>query len=142
MRPKRITFVAWLGIVLGLFTLLGSLAGFYWLSTDSEFYRSMIESWALPARVQLTLGIAEGGIFLVSGIFMLKGRQWAWLLVIALLVFQVVMYCLTSPYIKSSAWLITSAHLFFYGLYLYLLLSKPTRIYFSQHGDYSIKKGS
>lgn len=134
MRPKRITFAAWLGIVLGVFTLLGSLTGFYWLSTDSEFYRSMIESWTLPARVQLTLGIAEGGIFLITGIFMLKGRQWAWLLVIALLVFQLVMYFLTSPYIKSEAWLITAAHLFFYGLYLYLLLSKPARIYFS-HGS-------
>lgn len=130
MRPKRITFVAWLGIALGLFTLVSSLTGFYWLSTDSEFYRSLIESWTLPARVQLTLGIVEGGIFLVTGLFMLKGRQWAWLLVIALLVFQVVMYCLTSPYIKSSAWLMTLVHLLFYGLYLYLLMSKPARDYF------------
>ncbi len=61
---------------------------------------------------------------------MLKGRQWAWLLVIALLVFQVAMYFLTSPYIKSSAWLMVSVHLFFYGLYLYLLMSKPARDYF------------
>ncbi|MDZ7736731.1 MAG: hypothetical protein U5P41_12015 [Gammaproteobacteria bacterium] len=111
---------------------MSSLAGMYWLYSDDAFYRSMLESWKLPAWIQLMLDVIAGSIFLVTGIFMLKGRRWAWMLVIALLLFQIVLYVLTSPYIRSSAWLMTSAHLLFYGVYLYLLLSEPACRYFGQ----------
>jgi len=130
MRPVRITIIAWFGIVVGLFTLVSSLAGMHWLYSDDTFYRSMVESWKLPAWIQLILDVIAGSIFLVAGIFMLKGRRWAWMVVIALLLFQIVLYVLTSPYIRSSAWLMVFVHLLFYGAYLYLLMSATARRYF------------
>ena len=139
-RPIRITVVAWFGVVFGIVMLIATVAGIGMLYNGNDLYREMLEQNTLPVWLQLVEGTVMGITYLVTGIYMLKGRYWAWLILLILLSVQLLLYMIGSPYFSLSAWPMATIHLLFYAAYFYLLLSAPSRHYFiGMRQEHSIK---
>jgi len=129
-RPVRITIVAWFGVVFGIVMLIATAAGIVMLYNGNDLYRELLEQNTLPIWLQLVEGTVMGIIYLVTGIYMLKGRYGAWLTLLILLSVQLLLHMIGSPYFSLSAWPMATIHLLFYAAYFYLLLSGPSRQYF------------
>lgn len=113
-RPQSVTVISVLAIVVGLSTLAAKI----FVLSSSEAYRFFVEFAEtvnaralvkLPVEVHLAHGIMSSLVWIVAGIFMLKGNNWARLLAlfwgstIIMLTFLVADFSL-SLYLKSGAY--------------------------------------
>lgn len=86
-RPLSISVIAWLAILYGLLTLVEK--AFVVLSPEAlaltrDFFLKLNESALvrLPFAAHMAHGFASSVVFAVAGVFMLKGRNWARLLLL------------------------------------------------------------
>lgn len=137
-RPKSLTIISKLAIIFGLY----SLAVKIFVLSSSETYQQFLEfaeainSKAivrLPVEVHLAHGLIGSLIWIVSGIFMLKGKNWArqlallWGFTVLVLTFFVSGFSILL-YLKSATYL----------LMLYFLTHEKCLAYFQakmQAGD-------
>jgi hypothetical protein len=129
-RPLSVTIISALVIVYGLYTLALKVT----LVSSPEAYamfEQLIESYnaeaavKLPLAFHLTYSFLGSVAFLVAGVFMLMGRNWArWLLLLwglATLALTLALAGFSLPmYLKTATYLV----------FLYLLLRKNSVAYF------------
>lgn len=112
-RPRLITVICWLFIVLGTVSLLSSLLP-YWNQTPAERIDELKAHWI----VHLARTVA-----IVCGVFMLYGFNWArWLLVIWI-GFHIIIGALHSP-------LQLVVHGLLFVVVLYIVFRPDANIYF------------
>lgn len=133
-RPHSVTVISALVIVYGLYTLALKV---YLISSPEAYgiFEKLVAAYNAEAAVKLPLAFHLaysflGSIaFLVSGVFMLKGRNWARLLLLlwglATLALTLALAGLSLPlYLKTATYLV----------FLYLLLRKNSVAYFKGEG--------
>lgn len=112
-RPRLITVISWLFIVLGTVSLLSSLLP-YWNQTPAERIDELKAHWIV--HLARTVSI-------VCGVFMLYGFNWArWLLVIWI-GFHIIISALHSP-------LQLVVHGLLFAVILYIVFRPDANIYF------------
>jgi hypothetical protein len=112
-RPRLITVISWLFIVLGTVSLLSSLLP-YWNQTPAERIGELKAHWIV--HLARTVSI-------VCGVFMLYGFNWArWLLVIWI-GFHIIISALHSP-------LQLVVHGLLFAVILYIVFRPDANIYF------------
>ena len=92
LRPKAATFIAWFSIVNGISILVSLLFSF-----TNPMIKEALSKSTIPIPVQYLISCVGVGITIVSGIMMLKGKNWARLLIVGWYIFSVVMSFITAP---------------------------------------------
>jgi hypothetical protein len=97
-RPVYVTVIGWLLVILGVLSLL---------STPLVLYLSGAEAWldasTLPRPVQIGLNLGSALISLVSGYYILAGRNWARLLFTVWSILETGLSLFLSPTTSSSS---------------------------------------
>ena len=129
-RPYSVTIIAVIAVIVGLYSLASKL----FVVISPETYHLFLEFGEavnaqalarLPVEVHLWHGLIGSIVWIVSGVYMLRGKNWArllallWGLTALLLTFIVVGFSL-SFYLKSATYL----------LMLYLLTRRRCLAYF------------
>lgn len=129
-RPKSVTIISILAIIFGLY----SLAVKIFVVSSTERYQQFLEFAealnskaivSLPVEVHLAHGLIGSFMWIVSGIFMLKGKNWArllalfWGFTVLVLTFFVGGFSILL-YLKSAMYLIL----------LYFLTHEKCLVYF------------
>src|SRR5436190_3117790 len=114
-RPRSITIVSWICIVMGSIALVAGLLPINGI-TRAQRIVELKSHW----YVHLSRAVE-----IISGIFMLYGQNWARWLLVAWLVFHVYVGAL-----HSAVHLISHALLFLIGIYL--LFRPPANAYFQK----------
>ncbi len=109
-RPRSIIYISWLFIAVGILSLVG---GFLELS-DPHIIQSFTEI-SLAALIRI--------IAIVSGVFMLKGFNWARWLLVVWLAYHVI-------YSISHSLLELTIHFLLLALVSYFLFRKESSVYF------------
>ncbi|MDU9047489.1 MAG: hypothetical protein Q3M30_01475 [Candidatus Electrothrix sp. Rat3] len=91
-KPKSITVICWISIITGVFSLVVTTIDFYNSPADPEAAENPI-SFFLHVILIYTPFI----IMLISGVAMLKGKNWARLLYIVWVVISLIIQMITSP---------------------------------------------
>jgi hypothetical protein len=94
-RPLSVTIIGWFLIVTGVLGAAG-LA----VTINNPVTRSLMEQSTLPMNVQLAIAVAGFVVTIVSGIYILQGRDWARLLYVGWTVAATAIGLATSP-VKS-----------------------------------------
>ena len=71
-RPTSVSVIAWILIVTAGLGLLSTAS-----IVNNEMVREMMEQSPIPLNVQFVMSFAGLGAMILSGIFMLKGQNWA-----------------------------------------------------------------
>lgn len=111
-RPVSIGIVGWFLIVTALLSLLVLP---YTLSNSDAL--GIDDKGGLPANVQLGISIAGSLVSLLCGFFILKGRDWARLLIIAWVLLGIGLGLATSAY--RSVLLLSALYLAVLGFFLF-----------------------
>lgn len=112
-RPRLITVISWLFIVLGTVSLLSSLLP-YWNQTPAERIDELKAHWIV--HLARTVSI-------VCGVFMLYGFNWARWLVVIWIGFHIIISALHSP-------LQLVVHGLLFAVILYIVFRPDANIYF------------
>lgn len=91
-RPKSITVVSWILIILGGLSLISST-----ISLNNPIAREMMAKSPIPVNVQFVMMFAGILIMIISGAAMLKGQNWARLLYVGWSVLGFAIGIATSP---------------------------------------------
>jgi hypothetical protein len=122
-RPVYVTVIGWLLIVIGVLSLLSTPAVLYLSST-----RAWLDTAALPVPVQVLLNLGSALISLVSGYYILRGRNWARLLFTVWSAAESVLSVVDAPATaRSGVFLVWIALLL---VIIVLLFLPPSNLYF------------
>ena len=91
-RPTSVTIVGWILIIMSVFSLVGAT-----LSFNSPMTRELMSLSAVPIPVQYVLAYVGLLLTMLSGIMILKGRNWGRWLYVGWTLFGSLFGLLTSP---------------------------------------------
>lgn len=78
MRPKYLTVLCWVMIVMGVFGLFGAIM--MYVGRDTPEMKQALELSPLSLEMQIALSVLGSLVTIIAGIGMLKGGNWArWL---------------------------------------------------------------
>jgi hypothetical protein len=121
-RPLSITIVGWFFMIFGSIALISGLLPLAGANT-SQLVAEIKKHW----MVHLSHVAA-----VVSGLFMLRGHNWARWLLVAWLVFHIVVGAL-------HGWLQFLSHVLILSVFLFLLFRRNASEYFSGYSDASLR---
>ena len=90
--PKSVTVISWFSIISGIGILVSLFFSFI-----NPMIKDTLSKNLIPISVQYLISCAGVGITMVSGIMMLKGKNWARLLYVSWYIFSVGMSFLIAP---------------------------------------------
>lgn len=126
MRPKGVTVIAWIIIVVGALGLLGGILGL--LNPSS---RQVLEGARVPMGVVMLFGFVASAIHLLCGVNMLEGLNWSrWLWLVAnplIVLVTVLIHGFDSQVANPASLVFTPA---IYVAALVILLSKSASMFF------------
>ncbi len=125
-RPVSVTVIAVILLVsagMGVLSLL--ISG---VTTLDQGFAAVEAAWGIPAELQKALSVVGFAVFIVCGIFLLRGANWSrWLL----LVFTLANVVYQGTWLNSPGWMLPS--LLWIAAYVYFLfLRDPARRYFAR----------
>jgi len=91
-RPKSITVVCWILIIMGAISLVTSIVSF-----NNPIVKEIMSKNRIPINIQYVMMYAGLLVMLVSGVAMLKGQNWARLLYICWSIIGFIIGIATSP---------------------------------------------
>ncbi|MBN1378683.1 MAG: hypothetical protein JXA04_05565 [Gammaproteobacteria bacterium] len=91
-RPKSITVICWILIVMAAISLITST-----LSMNNPIAREIMEKSPLPINIQYAFMFVGLAVMLISGVVMLKGQNWGRWLYVGWSLFGFVIGITTSP---------------------------------------------
>ncbi len=91
-RPKSITVVCWILIIMGAISLVTSIISF-----NNPITKEIMAKSPIPANIQYAMMFAGLLVMLVSGVAMLKRHNWARLLYVGWSIFGFIIGIATSP---------------------------------------------
>ncbi len=124
-RPRSITVISWLFIVTGGFSLLGVIIGL-WNPQAQHIAREIMEQNPLPLSVQYAVSFTGLTATLASGIFMLRGANWARYLYIIWGAISLLLSVFTAP-----AKLAIIPGLAIYGIIVFFLMQPKANEFFN-----------
>jgi hypothetical protein len=121
-RPKSVTFISWFFIVTGVFSLLTSFT-----SMNNPLVLELMAKSPLPVPAQFAMMYVGLAISITSGIFMLRGANWARFLYIIWSAIGFLIGLATSP-----AKLMLIPGIIVYGIIVFFLLRPNANAFFSR----------
>lgn len=120
-RPSEITIIAWLFIISGAGSCLRVVK-----SMNDPVVLELLSKSPIPIPLQFAVSYVNSMIFVVCGIFMLRGTNWARFLYIIWGAVGVLYNLITSPSKFSIVYVVI------YGILAYLLLHPIANEFFGQ----------
>jgi hypothetical protein len=120
-RPTSVTVIAWIILVCSVFALFGSI-----FTINNPMARELMAKSPVPLSAQYVITFAGLLISIVSGIFMLKGANWARMLYIIWGAIGFVFALGTSP-----AKLMLIPGFLVYAIFVFFLLRPKASAYFN-----------
>jgi hypothetical protein len=121
-RPQSITFISWLLIVSGIFSLITSFT-----SMNNPLVLELMAKNPIPIPAQFVIMYVGLAISITSGIFMLRGANWARFLYIIWGVIGLLVGLATSP-----TKLLLIPGIIVYGIIVFFLLRPNAGTFFSR----------
>lgn len=121
-RPASVTFISWFFIVTGAFSLLTSFT-----SMNNPLVLELMAKSPLPVPAQFVMMYVGLAISITSGIFMLRGANWARFLYIIWGAIGLLIGLATSP-----AKLMLIPGIIVYGIIVFFLLRPNADAFFSR----------
>ena len=121
-RPLSVTIVGWFLIVVGLLGAAG-LA----ISYGSPASRAVMANSLLSEDLQMGIAILGVAVWVVCGIFILKGQDWARLLYVGWGIGGIVLSVATAP-----VGLMLLLSILFLIVIAYLLFNRPANLFFGR----------
>lgn len=121
-RPKSVTFISWFYIVAGAFSLLTSVT-----SMNNPLVLELMAKSPIPISAQFAMMYVGLAVSITSGIFMLRGANWARFLYIIWGAISFLIGLATSP-----AKLMLVPGIIVYGIVVFFLLRPNTNAFFSR----------
>jgi hypothetical protein len=121
-RPKSVTFISWFLIVTGACSLLTSFS-----SMNNPLVLELMAKSPLPVPAQFIMMYIGLAIYITSGIFMLRGANWARFLYIISHAINILIGVATSP-VK----LMLIPGIIIYGIIVFFLLRPNANAFFSR----------
>lgn len=127
-RPLSITIISWFLIIMGVLSVFSAIA-----SMDNPMVKELMDQTPVPKSIQYTFMFLGFLVTFVSGIGMLKGKNWARYLYVVFSVLGMIYNFLTSPI--ATMYLIPSAILLV--VISFFLFRKNAKNYFLNIKDTS-----
>lgn len=121
-RPTSVTIIAWILIALGVFGLVSVP-----LNMGNPMARELLSASPLSYEMHMTISAISSLVSIVCGYFILKGRDWARVLYIAVNAVGILVALLTSP--MKSPVLISVVLL---GVIAFFLFRGPANAFFGK----------
>jgi hypothetical protein len=121
-RPKSVTFISWFFIVTAVISLFTTFT-----SMNNPLVLELLAKNPLPIPAQFAMTYISLAISIISGIFMLRGANWARFLYIIWGAIGFLISLATSP-----AKLLLIPGIIIYGIIVFLLLRPNANAFFSR----------
>ena len=112
VRPKAVTIISWLSIIMGALMLAASV-----FSSNNPVIKDAMSQSPVPLSLQYFLSYVGAAVSIVTGIMMLQGKNWARLLFVIWYIFSIVMSLATVPNKVSEIPAMVLAAVFFFFLF-------------------------
>jgi hypothetical protein len=121
-RPKSVTFISWFFIVTGACSLLTNFT-----SINNPLTLELMAKSLLPVSAQFAMMYVKSAVSITSGIYMLRGANWARFLYIVYCAIILLISLVTFP-----AKLMLIPGIIIYGIIVFFLLRPNVDVFFNR----------